>query len=1442
MSALYGEISLNATRAYDALRAWRRELQAATKDSMEFKVKVVAPRDAGAAVAKTAIADARALEAATKAQTAAINQQGAALRLKSAQEREAGKAAREADREVREALRAQKQEGAALARELEAGWRRNGYTVDRFGEQVKTVTGYLKDISKDVKVGLKFDPRDARHNIDAVLAQIHEAQRAAGLTVKADTDQARAALDNLLGELKQVKSAAHVTVTFDQAGLKTAIVDAQRSAQATADDMARDTARRVERRRGARERLADEAQSGAAIGGGIILAGAGAAAHQLVEFDRSLRNVNTIAQLSEDSLQKVGDQVLRLSADDRIRKGPRDLAAALYDIYSSGKSGPAALETLEDAALGASAGVTDTATSAKVLLATLNSGIGGVNNSREAMNVLFKVVDRGTLSFGELSGSLGAVLPTASKAGIPLQQLGAYLAVATKSGQSASEATNDLLNLITKIANPGEQARKTFNALGIEYGFSALQSKGLAGVLAEIQAKTGGNADAIKKLLPDMQAQRGALTALKDAGADYRQELGEMGRANEGVGALMRAVTKQNQGAAAEYDNLKDDMEALAITAGKSVVPALGSVVRVTKEGFEWFGQLDRTTQDQIVRFTAYGGVALVTAAGVAKVVTIVKLLREAELLAVLATDAHTAALGRNATAAQAAGAANLAGARTAGAAWLRVLGPLATVAAAIYAVKKSWDEWTPDFSKLDDAALKRKYGIAGELGVAAGQGLGWFLPGGADDLRQDRKLYEAFTRTLPHEAIPPSFEDWRAGRGKTRSSFEGSATAGPAPAPASKPRPKTTPTSLLPPGYPSLDELGLGDDGGGRKARAAKHMKSYIEEMGEAIKTPEGKAGCAIAVSKLIQGLGYALPITPVARDLRDKLKDMGAERVSPKDIQEGDVLFYRGARYGAIKYNEGGQPVGYHVTMAAGGGMMTGTSSNAGGRVVTQKIYRPGEAEVYRLPSLGQMERTETREARAEGKLATVALQRTFDDPTQVLRKVDFKEVSKLAAIRNAVAEVAVEGRKVILDALPEAIRGMLDRATIHAATSKATEAIKAEQASQRAAHQMAEYWKDAYAERDAGNMEEIGAFWLQRQDEAARQEAFYKDAYAEREAGNMEEIGAAWLAATETSAQLAEGLKRLGQITTALSGAGPGGGTGFGGVGDWKGAKRAADITVEQARREAATARFNEWMAGQGLRMASLSELDPVKRQLLELEHQVRADGLLDWQISVVLDAQRAENERVKVATFAQNAIDGFGNVIDGGLRRVQEEGFGGFFKGVLSDLRQWQADMAREIAVGAAKKALGGLFGNLLGLGGGGAKITPLMGGGADAPKWVDIADAHSHAAGLDFVPYDNYRANLHHREMVLAADEAEDYRRMKRQASRLSSGGRGSTYGGGAGGGQTIHVVINGPINLPQVRSGADFPREMTRAVSNRLPQATLRRRAWEDLSDGAEER
>ena len=82
--------------------------------------------------------------------------------------------------------------------------------------------------------------------------------------------------------------------------------------------------------------------------------------------------------------------------------------------------------------------------------------------------------------------------------------------------------------------------------------------------------------------------------------------------------------------------------------------------------------------------------------------------------------------------------------------------------------------------------------------------------------------------------------------------------------------------------------------------------------------------------------------------------------------------------------------------------------------------------------------------------------------------------------------------------------------------------------------------------------------------------------------------------------------------------------------------------------------------------------------------------------------------------------------------------------------------------------------------------------------------------HSHAGGLDYVPYNDYVANLHRGEMVLTAREAEKYRN-----------------GGKTGGDMVFQISINGM----QFTSVSDMAHALANDISHELEAQTRRKAA-----------
>lgn len=368
--------------------------------------------------------------------------------------------------------------------------------------------------------------------------------------------------------------------------------------------------------------------SGTAIVGAFAVATKAAA-----DYDQAMRNVNSIAKLSEQQFADLKKEVRGVASDPQIRQGPRDLATALYDVYSSGFKGKEALDVLRTSAYGASAGMTNTAVSGKALMAVLNSQIKGVNDAKHGMDILFKTVDLGVGSFEELAGSIGNVIGTAAKSGVTLQEVGAFLAVATRQGQTFSDASNDLLNVLTKIIRPSDEAKKMMDKLGISYGLSALQAKGLTGILDEVIKGTKGNQDALGRLFPDMQAFRGVLSGTQADGQSYNGMLREMQGAQEGAGSTQKALTEQNKGAVAQFQLLKKEVEELAIEIGEELLPMLRDGVKGVRDVTKAIADVPDDTKKAIVGIGLIGGAFALVTGNVISLIT-----RIAELKVALAT------------------------------------------------------------------------------------------------------------------------------------------------------------------------------------------------------------------------------------------------------------------------------------------------------------------------------------------------------------------------------------------------------------------------------------------------------------------------------------------------------------------------------------------------------------------------------------------------------------------------------------------------------------------------------------------------------------------------------------------------------------------------------------------------------------------------------------
>jgi TP901 family phage tail tape measure protein len=311
------------------------------------------------------------------------------------------------------------------------------------------------------------------------------------------------------------------------------------------------------------------------IGDSLVAMAAAAAASGLFEmgkqtiaFDKGMRNVNSIAQLSEGRLAKLGQQVLKLGG--KTAQQPETLAAGLYDLVSSGFDAHDSLKILASSARAATAGLTTTEVSTGAVAAVLNAYHLPASKAKLVSDQLFRTVDRGVISFEDLASNVGDVLPFASSLGIGLDQVGASIATMTKAGISAPETMTRIKAVMTTMLKPGVALSKTLKQQGYESGEALIKAKGFQGSLDLLAKTTGGSKEQMAKLFPNVRALGGAL-ALTGKNSKVAQK-DVKGMASAG-GATSRALSQQSKSVSYQWNQLKAQASAMAIQWGSTLIP-----------------------------------------------------------------------------------------------------------------------------------------------------------------------------------------------------------------------------------------------------------------------------------------------------------------------------------------------------------------------------------------------------------------------------------------------------------------------------------------------------------------------------------------------------------------------------------------------------------------------------------------------------------------------------------------------------------------------------------------------------------------------------------------------------------------------------------------------------------------------------------------------------
>jgi TP901 family phage tail tape measure protein len=265
---------------------------------------------------------------------------------------------------------------------------------------------------------------------------------------------------------------------------------------------------------------------------GLATSAAGIAAfvgNQVTQLDAAAAAVRT---LGVDS-QELGTRLRALSVELNNNISTLDLTKAAYDVASSGFSSAAdATQILRASALGAKGGFAEVNDVASALTGVINAYGLSASDATKIVDGFVQTQADGVITVRQYAAEIGNIASIAAASGVGIEELNAAIATATLRGVPVAQTFTGLRQALSSIIKPSEQAKELAESLGIQFNVGALQAKGLGGVLADVQQKTGGAADKIAILLGSVEAQAAVQPLLNDQLVKYNELLGKQAQSS----------------------------------------------------------------------------------------------------------------------------------------------------------------------------------------------------------------------------------------------------------------------------------------------------------------------------------------------------------------------------------------------------------------------------------------------------------------------------------------------------------------------------------------------------------------------------------------------------------------------------------------------------------------------------------------------------------------------------------------------------------------------------------------------------------------------------------------------------------------------------------------------------------------------------------------------
>ena len=301
------------------------------------------------------------------------------------------------------------------------------------------------------------------------------------------------------------------------------------------------------------------------------------------EFGQAMADMSAITDLS---MKQLNESIMKLP--NYLGKATK-VADTMYEVISSGFRNldtSSLLRFQESVSKSAKVIRSDIYNTGNAITTLANAYKLNIDEIEKLSDWFYVTVREGKAHGDELARTLGLVISNAAESGTRIKELGAAIALLSRT-QTTSQSMIGLNQAINAMIAPTLQAKAAAKKWGVDISANTLQSKGLASILTEIHNKLQGNTEAIEELFGNIRAGRAILALTGNQFNDFIAILKEYDNA---TGVADEAFKKQIDTLQTSLETVGVQFNKTMITIGSDLEPITRTLLTIGEAGLQGFG------------------------------------------------------------------------------------------------------------------------------------------------------------------------------------------------------------------------------------------------------------------------------------------------------------------------------------------------------------------------------------------------------------------------------------------------------------------------------------------------------------------------------------------------------------------------------------------------------------------------------------------------------------------------------------------------------------------------------------------------------------------------------------------------------------------------------------------------------------------------------------